>query len=408
MAAGLEYVLAANPFYRAKFSQARSGLGVLRSWEEFHALPWTTKEELLSNQESNPPYGTNLTARIEEYIRVHQTTGTSGRRLRWLDTQRTWNWIISELWPEIFEAAEFSKEDRFFFPFSFGPFLGFWAAFEGAQKTGRFVLAGGGMSTLARLELMRDHRVNVVFCTPTYALRMIEVARQADFPLGELSVHSLVLAGEPGASIPSTRARIESAWNARVFDHSGMTEIGSLGLEYRELPGKLFLLENHCIAEFIDPQTEKPVAEGELGELVLTNLGRWDSPLIRYRTGDIVRWRTDARPRRAPYPYVFLDGGILTRADDMLWIKGNNIYPSAIEAVLRECEGIAEYSLEVRNNTGELCIRIEPVAGVDAAELKSQVIKNVQDRLYFKPNVALAEPGTLPRFEMKAQRLKRV
>src|SRR5262249_13599449 len=139
----------------------------------------------------------------------------------------------------------------------------------------------------------------------------------------------------------------------------GMTEIGSLGVEFEELPGKPFLLEDHCIAEVIDPATTTPIAEGELGELVLTNLGRWDSPLLRYRTGDLVRARYDLRPEHASFPYVHLEGGILGRVDDMLWIKGNNVYPSAVESVLREFDDIVEFQLEATQPVGGLTIRLE-------------------------------------------------
>jgi len=404
LAAGLDRVFASNAFYQKKFAAAGVARGDFRSLDDLANVPFTTKAELLDDQEKNPPYGTNLSQPLIQYTRCHQTTGTSGRRLRWLDSAESWRWLTDELWPAIFSAAGLRDDDRLFFPFSFGPFLGFWAAFDGAQRQRRFVLAGGGFSTSARLQLLLDHRMTVVLCTPTYGLRLAEQAALDGIDLRSAPVRMLIVAGEPGGSIPGVRRQLEDGWGARVFDHSGMTEIGSLGVEFEDLPGKPFLLEDHCIAEVVDPKSAMPATEGELGELALTNLGRWDSPLIRYRTGDLVRARYDLRSSRAPFPYVHLEGGILGRVDDMLWIKGNNVYPSAVEAVLREFPGIVEFRLEATQPVGELTIQVE-TAGSESQEFARLVEAAVHDRLYFRPKVVLAARGSLPRFEMKANRL---
>lgn len=406
LSAGLDRVFASNPFYQKLFLDAGIARGDLRSFADFIRLPFTTKSEILDDQQRHPPYGTNLSLPLNRYIRCHQTTGTSGRRLRWLDSVDSWRWLTDELWPAIFSAAGLRDDDRLFFPFSFGPFLGFWAAFDGAQRMKRFVLAGGGFSTSARLQLMIDHRITAVLCTPTYGLRLAEVAAAEGIDLPSSSVRMLIVAGEPGGSIPAVRKRLEDGWGARVFDHSGMTEIGSLGCEFEELPGNLFLLEDHCIAEVVDPQSTKPLPPGELGELVLSNLGRWDSPLLRYRTGDLVRVRHGDAPSRAAFPYVHLEGGVLGRVDDMLWIKGNNVYPSAVEAVLREFDGIAEFQLVATQPIGELTIRVETL-GEAPLGFVDRLATAIHDRLHFRPNVELAAAGELPRFEMKANRLVR-
>lgn len=370
-------------------------------------IPFTTKAELLADQLANPPYGSNLTEPLANYVRLHQTSGTSGRPMRWLDTKENWEWLMG-CWELIYQAVQVRPEDRFFFPFSFGPFLAFWAAFEGASRRGNFVLAGGGTTTPARLNLIRENRISVIACTPTYALRLVEVASEEGIDLRQTDVRALILAGEPGASIPATRRRIQDAFAARVFDHCGMTEIGSLGIEFADLPEKLFLLETEAIAEFIDPSTGKPIPEGELGELVLTNLGRWGSPLIRYRTGDLVRWRADVAPEG--YPFVYLDGGILGRTDEMFWVRGNSVYPSAVEAIVREIDGVAEFALDAVEDDGgtQLSIRLEPTPDVkDPARLSRLVTKAIQDRLHFRAETELVSPGTLPRFELKARRFSR-
>lgn len=410
LAVGLRMLASSNPFHQKKFE----GLDVealARALEHgerapLRELPFTSKAELLEDQFRSPPYGTNLTFPLERYVRAHQTSGTSGRPLRWLDTADSWDWLM-HCWSLIYDAVGFSKQDRLFFPFSFGPFLGFWAGFEGASRRGNFVLAGGGTTTVARLRLLIEHRITCVLCTPTYALRLAEVAEEETISLKDSTVRALLLAGEPGAAIPSTRKRIESAFGARVFDHCGMTEIGSLGIEYETFPGKTFLLETETIAEFLDPKTSEPVPEGALGELVLTNLGRWGSPLLRYRTGDIVRWRADVTPRDRPF--VYLDGGILGRTDEMFWIRGNSVYPSSIEAILRDNAGIAEFLLELADAAGghHLTIAIEPTTNVhDPDFLRANVIKAIQDHLHFRVEVRLVARGSLPRHEMKARRLR--
>lgn len=413
LARGLARVNATNRFQRAKLAPINvAGLVAALErgdWSLFSRLPFTTKAELLADQAAHPPYGTNLTEPLERYVRLHQTSGSTGRPLRWLDTAESWNWIMS-LWDQIYAAVGLEAYDRLFFPFSFGPFLGFWAAFEGAARRGNLVIAGGGMTSVARLRLALENAVTVIVCTPTYALRMAEVARLEGVDLTATPIRALILAGEPGASIPATRARIEDSFAARVFDHSGMTEIGSLGIEFAEYPGRLYLLETDAIAEFLAPGSDAPVAEGDLGELVLTNLGRWASPLIRYRTGDLVRWRRDISP--VGHPFVYLDGGILGRADEMFWVRGNSVYPSAVEAIVRSVPGVSEFSLEaVETPAGtELTVTVEPVpsdpAGVDP-EIAARVSKAIQDGLHFRADVRVALPGSLPRPEMKARRFTR-
>ncbi|MFO0948150.1 MAG: AMP-binding protein [Planctomycetota bacterium] len=411
LAFGLRLLASSNPFYRKKFVEFDAGAVAhaldAGDLDPLRGLPFTTKSELLHDQERNPPYGTNLSYPRERYVRVHQTSGTSGRPLRWLDTPENWDWLMG-CWNLIYDAVGLTPTDRLFFPFSFGPFLGFWAGFEGACRRGNFVLAGGGTTTVARLQLAIDHQISCLLCTPTYALRLAEVAEEEGIGIRDSTIRTLILAGEPGASIPSVRQRIESAFGARVFDHCGMTEIGSLGIEFESHPGKTFLLETEAIAEFLDPTTLEPVAEGELGELVLTNLGRWGSPLLRYRTGDIVRWRADLTPNGQPF--VYLEGGILGRTDEMFYIRGNSVYPTSIETILRERADVAEFILEIfETNSGhDLTIVVEPTTqAMPADKLSADIGKSIQDRLHFRAEVRVAEPGSLPRHEMKARRIRR-
>ena len=404
---GIARTLPANRFLARRFSAAGMVAGP-RNWQEFQTLPPTAKAELVDDQAARPPYGSNLARPVADYGRLHLTTGTSGRRLRWLDTPDSWRWLTDEVWPALFAAIGLRADDRLLFPFSFGPFLGFWACFDAATRQGRFALAAGGLSSAARVQLIAEHGITVACCTPTYALRLAEAAAEIGVDLAASSVRAVLLAGEPGGGIPATRARIEAAWGARVFDHWGMTELGSLGIEFAATPGQLHLLEDHCIAEFLDAAGQ-PVAEGELGELVVTNLGRWDSPLVRYRTGDLVRWRLAAPPAGAPWPYVHLEGGIVARTDDMLWIKGNNVYPSAVEAVLRGLPWVREFRLDVSGAAAETTLRvlIEPFPELAPAAAEAAAARALHDRLYFRPAILLVPPGTLSASELKTPRIVR-
>ena len=391
-----------NSFYQQKFQAA--GLDVTSA--SIQDIPFTTRPQLQQDQLDHPPYGSNLTADASQYQRLHQTSGSLGVPLRWLDTRESWDWW-KRCWAVIFRAAGVTPADRFVIPFSFGPFIGFWGACESAVALGNFCLPGGGMSTSARLDLLIDHAVTFVCCTPTYALHMAEVARTEGIDLAASSVRGLIVAGEPGGNIPSTRAMIESQWGARVFDHCGMTEIGPWGFECLEAPGGVHAMEHEFIAEVIDPQTDQPVSDGERGELVLTNLGRVASPLIRYRTGDLVSL-TRGRCACGRW-FARAEGGILGRIDDMILIRGNNVYPSAVEQIVREFNEIAEFRLEVftRRSLVQMRIVLEP-SDVGLAEVAERVKSAVRDRLHFAPEVSLVEPGSLPRFELKARRLVRL
>ncbi|QEL16976.1 phenylacetate--CoA ligase family protein [Limnoglobus roseus] len=392
-------VLPANCFYAKKYQDICPA--DITTLAAFRRLPFTTKAELVADQRSHPPYGTNHTAPLESYTRLHQTSGTTtGKPLCWLDTPGSWAAIL-DCWHEIFQTLGLTKRDALFFPFSFGPFLGFWSGFEGAVRAGFRVLSGGGMSSTGRLRFLQEHRATVIFATPTYAYHLTEVAAKEGIALAESAVRLIVVAGEPGGNIAATRARIETGWGAKVVDHYGLTEVGPVALEPPSNPGGLEILDEHCFAEVIDPVTLLPTPPGDVGELVLTTLRRTACPLIRYRTGDLVRQSAVVRT------ITRLDGGILGRADEMFHVRGNNVYPGAIEAVVRRFPEVAEYRITV-DQTGplaDLCLEVEPLPDADVQQAVTRIRRAIQDELLFRADVVLAPAGSLPRFEMKAKRL---
>jgi phenylacetate-CoA ligase len=397
-------ILPGNAFYADRFAQVDMKASDIQTPSDLSRLPFTTKNDLLADQARHPPYGRVLTYALQRYTRMHQTSGTSGQPLRWLDTAESWSWCL-DCWRRIYDIVGIHSGDRLFFPFSFGPFLGFWSAFEEAGRRGLFILPGGGMSSAARLRHLLDHAVTVVLCTPTYALRLAEVAKEEEIDLASSAVRALIVAGEPGGSIPAIRERIEAAWGARVYDHSGMTEAGPLMVECNGQRGGMHVLETECIAEVIDPNTGVRVPDGEVGELVVTNLGRWGSPLLRYRTGDLAR--IDPAPCPCGRIELRLKNGILGRTDDMIHVRGNNLYPSAVEALIRQVAGVAEYRVEVDPSgpLPSLNVEVEPVASATAKSVVDRVERAIRDTLLFRARVVAVAPGSLPRFEMKARRI---
>lgn len=395
-----------NSFYTQKWAEA----GVSApppSLEEFsRRFPFTVKGELVADQLASPPYGTNLTFPPEAYTRFTQTSGTTGQPLRWLDTTETWSWMVDN-WVRVYEASGVTAQDRIFFAFSFGPFLGFWTAFDAGVRLGALCLPGGGMSSPGRLQAILDNQVTALCCTPTYAIRLGEVAEAEGIDLAGSKVRTILAAGEPGASIPAVRSRIEALWpGARVRDHHGMTEVGPVTYECPETQGVLHVIEQAFIPEVLDPATGRPVSPGEEGELILTNLGRTGSPLVRYRTGDLVR-PIQGSPCACGSSELGLEGGILGRVDDMVVVRGVNLYPSAVEAIMRRFAEVAEYRVEVRSEgaLAEVEIRLEPAPACEAPDgLCRSVEAALRGAFNLRVPVRAAEPGSLPRFELKAKR----
>lgn len=390
-----------NPFYSAKMKAA--GLrGAQCDRATFLAkFPFTTKAELVADHAAHGPFGSNLTFPVERYVRFSQTSGSTGQPLRWLDTSESWAWMLDS-WTHFYRAVGVTPADRVFAAFSFGPFLGFWTAFEAATRLGCLTVPGGGLSTRGRLEAMRDTGCTVLCCTPTYALRLSEASVLEGIAVPALRL--LFVAGEPGGSIPAVRERLAALWpHVAIVDHHGMTETGPVSWQHPERPRFLHVLETAYLAEVIDPKTLQPVPAGTLGELVLTTLGRLGSPLIRYRTGDLVKAAVAPPPE---VPHLALDGGILGRTDDMVIVRGVNVYPSAIEAVVRRFAGIAEYRVDLTDERGmvELALTIEPMPDADGQALAEALGDALRAALALRIPVSAVSAGTLPRFEMKSKR----
>lgn len=387
-------------FYGRRFREQGVRVTSMNRLEDFFKhMPLTTKADLEADREAHPPYGSNLTRALSQYTRFCQTSGSStGKPMAWIDTPDSWEAMLA-CWRRVYEAAGLVKgRDRICFAFSFGPFLGFWTAFEAAAKD-FMVLPCGGLSSQARLELMARHGATVLCCTPTYAMRLGEMLGEASgVERMSLRIQKLIVAGEAGGSVPTVRKHLEKLWDAQIFDHHGMTEVGPVSYESVYSPGNLVVIEEAYVAEVLDPATGLEVEEGQAGELVLTTLDRTACPLLRYRTGDYVR-------KRIHRERLTLEGGILSRIDDMAVIRGVNVYPSAIEAIVREFPEVTEFL--VRQHQSEAMDELELLIETDANAAKTLPKKleaRLRDTFTLRIPVVVSEAGSLPRHEFKSKR----
>ena len=396
----LAQVLETNTFYQQKLSEA----GIteptdIQSISDYQQLPFTTKDELSADQVSHPPYGTNLTFPLNHYTCLHQTSGTTGAPLRWLDTKESWDWW-GKCWRDIYSAAGVISSDRLMMAFSFGPFIGFWSAYHGAQQLGALTLANGGFTSEQRIRAILSNDVTVVICTPTYALRLAEVAEHQGVDLSkDANVRVTIHAGEPGASLPSTKQRIEERWEARAYDHAGATEVGAWGVMCNPQAG-VHLNEDEFICEVLDTDTDTPSHEGEL---VITNLGRIGMPVIRYRTGDYVKLKST--PCECGSKHRVLDGGVLGRIDNAIIIRGLNVYPATIENIILKFPEVIEFAVRAyRTETlDELEVQIEST-NPNPTDTATAVTSAIRDALGLRATVKVVPHGTLPRYELKSKR----
>lgn len=390
-------------FYGRRFREMSLRVSVMNRLEDFIAVvPPTTKAELMADRVAHAPFGSNLMKPLNHYTRFTQTSGTStGEPMAWIDTPESWETMLA-CWRKVYEAAGLSKElDRIMYAFSFGPFLGFWTAFEAAARD-YMILPGGGLSSQARLEIMARYGVTVLCCTPTYAIRLGEMIGEASgIERMSLRIRKIIVAGEIGGSVPGVRKRIESLWDAEVYDHHGMTEVGPVSYQTPGSPGSLVVIEDAYFAEIVNPETGAEVADGECGELLLTNLDRTACPLLRYRTGDWVKKKMD-RGR------LCLDGGILGRVDEMVVVRGVNVYPSAVEGVVRQFQEVEEYLVEQKkvNSMDEIELLVELASSVDD-HIISRIEARLKDVFSLRIPVHRVAVQSLPRSEFKSRRWRK-
>jgi phenylacetate-CoA ligase len=405
-----EWAAARSPWYRRSFAEAGFDPADLRSLADLRRIPPLTREEWMASQEAEPPYGELPAVDGARSIRVHTTSGTSGRTpLRALDTRQDWAWV-AEMWAYGIWGAGVRPTDTAYIAFGYGSFIGFWGLHYAMEKVGVLNVPGGAQTTDRRVRQIVDFGATVVASTPTYALRLAQEAQQLGIDLPGSAVRTLILSGEPAGSIPQTKALIEEQWGAKAYDTAGMTEIGTIMIfECDHQPGGTHIIEDHFVEEVVDPDTLEPVPYGERGERVVTSFGRAAIPLIRYRTADLV-CKVPAGRCTCGRGFDIYEGGILGRVDDMKLVRGTNVYPRAIEAIVREVRDLEEFQVVITREgvRDEITLRLELAEGFDDArwpavcEDLGRELAQAHEGLRFR--VERAEAGELPRFELKARR----
>ncbi|VBB47440.1 Phenylacetate-CoA ligase [uncultured Desulfatiglans sp.] len=407
----MTYVYERSPMYRRKFDEAGIKPADIRSLEDISRVPFTVKEELRESQAQHPPWGDFMCVPPEEGVRVFQTTGTTGIPVRVMLNKKDWTVHFYEQFMYFMHAYGIKTSDILFVPFGYSLYIAWWGFQAALEQAGVMIVPGGGQSSKDRVRNIFNWEATVVCGTPTYLLYLGETAKKMGVSLRDSKVSIVVAAGEPGANVLSTKQAIEETWGAKCYDDIGSSEISNFGFECICQKGT-HVNEAMFYAECLDPETLQPVENGQVGELVLSNLCCETMPLLRYRIKDLVKFNRERCD--CGRTFLRLDGGILGRSDDMFQFGGVNVFPSAIENLIREVEVFSnEYQIVVpKMGSGKrIRIRVEPASeDVPAEKLEQAVrgfIEHFKYMVTFTPEVEIIGVGELPRFELKAKRVIR-
>lgn len=407
----MAYVYAKSPMYKQKYDEAGINPSDIKTLSDISRVPFTVKEELRESQKRKPPWGDFMCVHPEDGVRVFQTTGTTGMPVKVMLNKKDWTVHFYEQFMHFMYAYGITTSDILYVPFGYGLYIAWWGFQAALEQAGVMIVPGGAQSSKDRVRNIFDWGATVVCGTPTYLLHLGEVASEMGVNLAESRVSVIVAAGEPGANVKSTKHAIESIWGGKCYDDIGSSEISNFGFECIFQHGT-HVNENMFYAECLHPDTLEPVKDGEVGELVLSNLCTETMPLIRYRIKDLVKFNRETC--ECGRTFLRLDGGILGRSDDMFQFAGVNVFPSAIENVIRKVDAFSnEYQIVVpeMGSGKRLKIRVEPASDRVSPEEMKQALEQFIDafkyRITFTPEVEVADPGTLPRFELKAKRVIR-
>ncbi len=401
-----------SPFYRKLYAKAGIAPEDIRSLDDLKHIPMVTKDDFREGQEGKAPfpYGEMLAVPIEEVTSYHQTTGTTGPPVRFADTWSDWE-SYAENWAMMMYSRGLRRNDRVYIPFPYHLFIAFWGGHYGVEKIGAEVVAGGQTTTEQRVREMKDLRCTATMCTPTYALRMAEVALEIGIdPRKDIPVKMIFCAGEAGASIPATKKRIEEAWEAKVYDHCGATEAPLWAFECAAQNG-LHLNEPSVLVEILDPQSLVPVAPGEIGTVVVTNLNRYAMPSIRFDLKDLAMlWPTE-EPCACGRTWRRIKSGILGRRDEITKIRGVLFSPGSVEQVVRAIPQLGdEYEIEItkEGNYERIVVRAEVLPEYESrrSDLCSELARELQNGTHLRCEAEILKFGTLKRYEVKSKRLK--
>lgn len=403
----LRYAYDRSPMYRKLYDRAGVRPEDVRSLRDFvEKVPCVDKADLLAAQAVNPPYG-ELLADFQEDMthQFYMTSGSTGVPLQVpynsFEMMRSAEHVAIMCW-----AVGVRPGDSMYLAFNFGIFVAMWMAYHAAFRMGVHVVSGGGVDTKTRIKQIKDFKPTLLFATPTYALHLAEVAREQGEDLSSSSVKNIFVSGEPGGSIPSTRTAIENAWGAKVYEYYGASETGAMG-QGCTVQGRMHTFEQDLYSLVLDDR-EKPVADGQVGEHVATSYIMLTQPVIKYKTHDLVEVHYGGCECGRTWKY--LQGGILGRTDNMITIKGVNVFPAAVEALLGEIRGTSEhFEMHVWREKGldEILVRVEASLDLDRScygETEASAQDLLRHRARVRIPVEVLHPGALPRYELKARR----
>ena len=399
-----------SKMYRRLYDQAGFQPGDIKSWDDIYTVPTLQKEDYRIAQAKDPwPYGDSLCVPLEKVTEYHQTSGTTGQPVYQPDTWQDWEWW-NESWAYILWAQGFRNTDRVFIPFGYNIFVAYWAGHYACEKVGCEVVPGGILNTEERLLKIQELKATALMATPTYVLSMADAcSRKLNINASDLSVRRILCAGEPGASVPATKKRMEEAWNAKVFDHVGATEIGAWSYECTFQPGGIHVNDALFLVELVDIDTGKPIEElNRPGKIVITAFDRYAQPCIRFDSKDVSMWGEACECGRT---FGLLKGGVHGRVDHITKVKGVLFSPISVEEVVRSMPQFGdEYELVVskKGDVDVITLKVElvPQAGVTPEEIQPELDRQLRLKTNLAYKIEFHPFGSLPRYEVKAKRFK--
>ena len=383
----------------------------IRSFDDITRIPTVEKAMMRDIQGKDPfPYGDALCVPLEEVTAYRQTSGTTGQPVYQPDTWQDWEWW-AECWAQLLWAQGYRPKDRVFIPFGYNVFVAFWAGHYGAEKIGCEVVPGGVLDTRGRILKIQELQATAMMGTPTYMLGMADTAvNEMKIDPADLTIDKITCAGEPGASIPSTKQRITEAWGAKVYDHAGATEIGAWSFECQEQPGGMHVNDAFFLVEIKDLETAAIITEpGIKGKMIITALDRQAQPCIRFDSKDIIEW--DSAQCSCGRTSRLIKGGVLGRTDDITKVKGVLFAPSSVEDVVRGIHDLGndyELQLENINDRDVLTLQVEVLKDSEDRidEIKSKLSDQLRLKTNLQYNIEFCQYGHLPRYQVKAKRFK--
>ncbi|MBM4434122.1 MAG: phenylacetate--CoA ligase [Chloroflexi bacterium] len=403
------------PFYRRKWSEAGIHPDAIRTTDDLDRVPVVTKEELRVTQAAHPPFGDYLCVDEGEVAHVHGTSGTTGRPTAFGVSADDWRVIANEH-ARVQWAMGIRPDDTVFIGSFFSLYMGSWGTLIGAERLGARVFpfgAGAQGQTRRAAAWLAEMRPTVFYGTPSYALHLAEVAREMGHDPRRFGIRTLFFSGEPGASIPSIRGRIEELYCGRVLDSGSMAEISPwMNLGESTARAGMLVWQDIVYTQVCDPRTYRRLPYGAEGTPVYTTLHRRSQPMVRLLSNDLTRWEAGPSPCGRTYP--ILPRGIYGRIDDMFTVRGENVYPSAIDEVVVGLPGYGgEHRIVISRAEAmdELAVRIEYDAATAAAgdaavaALRRRAETELRAVLGVGARVVPVPPGTLERTEFKARRV---